>query len=279
MISHFVPFPRLRLVTALAVAAVLTAAASAHAAHTDWAVNEGGRMRLILLEGGAEGGYQAALQIEPKPGWITYWREPGDSGIPPQVTVAPGSPYHLEGMAFPVPVRMDDGSLRDVGYDGPVTLLMRFSGPPPGGPAAPLDATAFIGLCKNICIPFQADFSVSPPVQTDVEDALVIAEAKSRLPEGPSATFSVRGFSLAEDHKTLHLDLSLPETEERPQLFVTGPAGTLLMDYEVVAPTPGRLSVTMPVERLPKGYDPSGRVWLLLAKAGTRAMEAPLVFE
>lgn len=235
-------------------------------------------MRLILMGADADGTYQAALQIEPKPGWITYWREPGDSGIPPQVTPAPDSPYRLTSMAYPIPVRIDTGEMRDVGYDAPVTLLMRFSGPPAERRQA-LDATAFIGICKNICIPFQAEFSVEPSAQTDVEDALAIADAKSRLPEAPSHDFSVRSFSLATDRKTLSLELALPETERRPEIFVTGPAGTLLMDYDIVEETTGRLTVVMPVERLPKGYDPAGQTWLLLAKIGGRAMEAPLAFD
>ena len=86
-------------------------------------------MRLVVLPADAHGQRAGALQIEPSPGWITYWREPGDAGIPPSITLAPDGGYTLTEIAYPVPKLIDSGDLHDIGYDGPVTLPLIPSGP------------------------------------------------------------------------------------------------------------------------------------------------------
>ena len=111
---------------------MLGVAAAARAETSDWALNEGGRMRLVVLPADEQGNRAAALQIEPSPGWITYWREPGDAGIPPSITLAPDSGYKISEIGYPVPKRLDNGDLRDIGYDGAVTLPLVLSGPAGG---------------------------------------------------------------------------------------------------------------------------------------------------
>ncbi|MGO7726417.1 cytochrome C biogenesis protein, partial [Rhizobium ruizarguesonis] len=69
------------------MAAALVPFSTIHAAMSAWADNGGGSMRLVALAPDAAGNIRAALQIEPKPSWITYWKEPGNSGIPPQITI------------------------------------------------------------------------------------------------------------------------------------------------------------------------------------------------
>ena len=102
--------------------ALLVTAGPVAAASSEWAVNEGGRMRLILLPETGDGVRHGALVIEPKPGWITYWKEPGDVGIPPAITPAPGVSYTVDSVGFPVPKVLMNGDMIDVGYDHPVTL-------------------------------------------------------------------------------------------------------------------------------------------------------------
>ncbi|MCL6706211.1 hypothetical protein M8R20_04275 [Pseudomonas sp. R2.Fl] len=248
------------------------------AASSDWALNEGGRMRLIVTAGDEPGHYEGALQIEPKPGWITYWREPGDSGIPPEVKIK-GGKVAVTGMEFPAPKRIDNGSLRDIGYDGPVTMPFRLEGPPDSA-GTRLKAHVFIGICQNICIPFQADLSLKLPAASEPLDAIVIAKAREQLPEKPSKDFKVEAASRSAGNDVLTITLALPSPmEEPPQVFVTGPTGTVYMDYEAAKKEKGRLTLTMPISRLPEKGDPEGRTWRLLAVAGKRAMESPLAFD
>ncbi|MGO6906703.1 protein-disulfide reductase DsbD domain-containing protein, partial [Rhizobium ruizarguesonis] len=139
--------PRRFLIAAVSMAAALVPFSTIHAEMSAWAENDGGRMRLVALAPDAAGKIRAALQIEPKPGWITYWKEPGNSGIPPQITITPESGVSLDAIAYPVPKHFFKGGIEDIAYDAPVTLPLSLTAAGKG-PLA-IDASAFIGICKD----------------------------------------------------------------------------------------------------------------------------------
>ncbi|OJU03851.1 MAG: cytochrome C biogenesis protein [Rhizobium sp. 63-7] len=255
-------------------------AGPATAAMTAWAESEGGRVRLVALPADADGKISAALQIEPAPGWITYWREPGDSGIPPQISITPDSNVTLAGIAYPVPKHIEAGSLRDFGYDGPVAFPLDLT--LASADAEPrFDAQVFIGLCKNICIPFQADFSLTLPkaAQSAAQEAMIIETARASLPEAPGADFAVTGSDLAADHTTLHLSLTLPEGGDLPEIIVTGPAGYVFTEQQNARREANTFSTDIVIPKLPKRFKAETARWGLLVKSGGRAMETTLAFE
>lgn len=276
--------PRLFRLLSSAIAAVLVAALApalpARAASSDWALNEGGRMRLVVLPADAEGRRQAVLQIEPEPGWITYWREPGDSGVPPAVTVAPSGGFTLGRIDFPVPKRIDAGDLTDIGYDQAVALPLSLSGPP-AGQEATLEATAFIGLCKNICIPFQAVLTVDLPANeaADADEARIVADALESLPAKASPDFAVERHAISADLKRLTLEVSLPKGAKDAQAIVTGPSGYVFFASTSASGAGGKTVIEVPVGRLPKNYAIAGKRWDALVIAGGRAIETVLAFD
>jgi DsbC/DsbD-like thiol-disulfide interchange protein len=282
---HPRPAPAL-LGICLAAAALLPLPGHALAASSEWAVNEGGRMRLVLMPADGEGLREGALVIEPNPGWITYWKEPGDAGIPPAITLAPGSAATLETIQFPVPKLIENGELRDVGYDHAVALplTIRESAETAG---QPLSVTAFIGLCRNICIPFQAELTV-PAEEASAGmtasagssgEAAAVAAAKASLPAAPSADFALTGYAMRSDLKQLDLTLRLPAGAGAPQVFVSGPSGHVFLDGEVTRAENGAVSVSVPISKLPKTYTLPGKRWGILVLAGGRAMETTLAFD
>jgi DsbC/DsbD-like thiol-disulfide interchange protein len=249
-----------------------------HAASSAWATNEGGRMRLVLLPAGADGSRDGVLLIEPKKGWITYWREPGDVGIPPSITAAPGADYTVARVDFPVPKLLSSGDMQDVGYDHPVALPLVLAN---AGGEQPFKISAFVGVCQNICIPFQADLTVDPAAEvgTDPEEVALVQEAKRQVPPGPSEDFRVTGHMMQPDLKTLQVSLRLPAGAGDPKVFVSGPSGHVYVEGEVSAGPGGETLYTMPIGKLPKGYKMAGKRWGLLVVAGNRAMETTLAFD
>lgn len=247
---------------------------------TRWAENEGGRMRIIALAPEKDGTVQGALQIEPKAGWITYWKEPGEAGIPPQITLSPGDGITLENISFPVPKPFETGNVRDLGYDHPVTLPFTLTVADPNRPLK-LNASAFIGLCRNICIPFQAEFELdlSKAKGLPLEENLILDKAARSLPERPSKDFDVTRHGLTDDRQTLNLAIRLPQASQAPKIYVAGPDGHVLFDQENGRLDDGLYQVDMPVGKLPKGYDPKGKSWDILVVAGSRAMETSLAFD
>lgn len=271
---------RLPSLLAGTLAAFLCVGTTARAATSDWVDNQGGRMRLVVLAPDAEGHIRAALQIEPQPGWITYWREPGQSGIPPQVTLAANTGMTLEKTGYPIPKKITVGSIQEIGYDGPVTLPLDFS--IKGKMPAKLELTAFIGLCKEICIPFQAEYSLPLPTseQPTTHELALLDAAKASLPQAPSSDFALESHSLSADAKSLSLHLILPDaTGEAPAIYVTGPTGYVFFQQANAKREGTAYSADITIAKLPKNYDIKGKTWGVLIVDGDRAMETTLAFE
>lgn len=260
--------------------AALAAHCSAHAEMSGWAENEGGRMRLVALAPDAAGKIRAALQIEPKPGWITYWKEPGNSGIPPQLTIAAGSGVTLGAIAYPVPKHFFNGAVEDIAYDAPVTLPLSLNAA--GKVPVEIDAVAFIGICKDICIPFQANFQLKlgPAIQSHPQEEAILAAADATLPKPPSADFGVTAHAMSPDRKTLSLTLALPEGGKgAPDIIVTGPSGYAFTKQIGGKRDGATFKTDVAIGKLPKDYDLSGKRWGVLVIEGGKAMETTLAFE
>ncbi|MBY5337826.1 cytochrome C biogenesis protein [Rhizobium leguminosarum] len=272
--------PRGLLIAVVSVVAALVPFYSAHAEMSAWADNEGGRMRLVALAPDAGGKIRAALQIEPKPGWITYWKEPGGNGIPPQITIAAESGVSLDAIAYPVPKHFFKGGIEDIAYDAPVTLPLSLTGAGKG-PVA-IDAFAFIGICKDICIPFQANFrlKLGTAMQSHPQEEAILHAADARLPKPPSEDFDVTAYAMSPDRKTLSLDLVLPgEGKTAPDIIVTGPSG-YAFTKQIGGKRDGRtFKVDISIGKLPKDYDIAGKQWSVLVIDGERAMETALAFQ
>jgi DsbC/DsbD-like thiol-disulfide interchange protein len=277
LLLHFSRLRQMTLAAILGLASLLPVGPAA-AASSEWAVNEGGRMRLILLPEDADGLRQGALVIEPKPGWITYWKEPGDVGIPPAITPAPGAGFTVESIGFPVPKVLMSGDMLDVGYDHPVTLPLSLKRAPNG---ETITLTAFVGVCQNICIPFQADLTVAPDKADSANpvEAALVASARANIPPGPSEDFHVIDHQLSDDEHELTVRLKLPEDAREPRAFVSGPSGHVFVKASSSIDASGETLLTMPIGKLPKKYTIAGKRWDILVVAGDRAMETTLAFD
>jgi DsbC/DsbD-like thiol-disulfide interchange protein len=280
MALNFFATARRHASMALLLAAAVALPHGARAAMTAWAENEGGRMRIIALPAEPDGTVRGALQIEPKNGWITYWKEPGQAGIPPQITLSPGDGIRLQKVEFPVPRQFTTGEVRDLGYDHAVTLPFTLTVEDKGQPLM-LNASAFIGLCRNICIPFQADFHLDLKSGKGLpfEENLILDEARKSLPEKPSDDFAVTHYALTKGKSDLSLGLRLPPGSPSPQIFVATPAGHVLFDQVNGRDVDGTYVVDMPLGKGADKVTAGGKHWDILVIAGNRAMETALAFD
>lgn len=254
------------LVTALLPPAAALAAASA------WVGTPGGDVRLVALPADAGGTVRAILDIRLHDGWKTYWRDPGGAGIPPALT-ATGA--RLEAVRFPVPKRLGDAELHYVGYDAPVALPLTLA-----DVSGPVTLSVFLGVCKEICIPVQAELTVevrNESFANPLEEA-AIAAAEEKLP--PPAVEDLQPLSgrWSEDGKTLSVRFSAP-AGDAPEVYVSGPddiqfgpAGAARRDGEAYV-------AEVPVLYRPKAFDAAAGPILLAVRIGARTMEAPLAIE
>ena len=134
----------------------------ASAASTDWVIVEGGRVRLVTAGGPTRTApCDGALEIALEPGWKTYWRDPGDAGVPPQIDIGKSTNVADVAIEFPTPERFADGTTSWAGYKHPVAFPLRFKPGRPGGADGHRGAMSFLGICESICVPVQATLQPS----------------------------------------------------------------------------------------------------------------------
>ncbi|MDE2304696.1 MAG: thioredoxin family protein [Gammaproteobacteria bacterium] len=151
--------------------------------------------------------FTVALVLDVRKGWHTYWRNPGDSGRPTEIswTLPPG--FTAGGIEWPAPHRFVLAPLVNYGYEGLAVHLVQMTAPRDlrPGSTARLRAHADWLVCSNLCIPEQADLDLSLPVRArassvDPRSERLFAAARAALPEpapaGASATVSAGQLSL-----------------------------------------------------------------------------------
>jgi DsbC/DsbD-like thiol-disulfide interchange protein len=154
----------------------------AHAA--DWIETDGAAMRIVAGAVQADGSLGGFLEISLEPGWKTYWRNPGDGGIPPSLLFsASQKPVRL---LFPAPEDIIDDSSHSFGYHSAVALPFTLNAE--DAAALPASLTAFVGICSEICVPFEATFDLQaePRLQKRVEQAFARLPAAANAERGVS---------------------------------------------------------------------------------------------
>jgi thiol:disulfide interchange protein DsbD len=142
--------------------------------------------------------FSVGLEFVIQPGWHTYWRNPGDSGLPTKLawTLPPGLVAGV--IEWPAPHRFDLPPLVNYGYAGHVLHLVPVTAASDLATAAPLVLRAKAGwlVCADICVPESAELQVTVPASTvagtaDAAVAGLFAEARHELPvTAPAATLA-----------------------------------------------------------------------------------------
>jgi len=138
----------------------------------------------------ASGQHIAAVRITLAPGWKTYWRAPGDAGIPPLFDWS-GS-RNVSGVTplWPVPHIFWQNGMRSVGYANEVVLPLVVS-PAMGADAMRLAGRLDIGVCQDVCIPVSFDLSGDLPAEGAPDPAISAAMAARPLPAEAAGVTSV----------------------------------------------------------------------------------------
>jgi DsbC/DsbD-like thiol-disulfide interchange protein len=257
--------PAMKKLPAFLLAFVLSCAAPpvALASSSPWVDVQGGAVRLVTSgEPDADGILRGALQIDLRPGWKTYWRDPGDTGVPPSISLTGAS---LAGVAYPVPQRFDEEGTVWNGYEAPVSFAIRLK--VPDGKAEEIGAHVFLGICQTICIPLQAELKLDPGVDPEnPEDAVIVTEAFEAVPEPARA-----GFQLAKAEnggKTLTVAAELPQSGEAAELFLAAPEGYSFGPPRQIADKDGKAVFSVPLYEQPGKPAPGAMAAYTLVQGG-----------
>jgi DsbC/DsbD-like thiol-disulfide interchange protein len=227
----------------------------------------GSRSGAVLLGG-------IAFQLEP--GWKTYWRNPGDSGVPPRFDFSKSENIEAVTVLWPAPTKFDDGAGgHSLGYHNQVVLPLRIVAKSADKPVT-LRADINYAVCEKLCIPVQANAELAITSVASTEDSALFA-ALDTVPKpaniGDPNPLTIR--DVKRDGKSAVLvDVVSPDARE-VSLFVEGPTP----DWALPVPKllehspPGVKRFAFALDGLPPGADPAGAALKLTLVGGDRSYE------
>jgi DsbC/DsbD-like thiol-disulfide interchange protein len=221
------PNVRPALVAAVAFVILGAPARAADSFSTDWAPGAKSQARLI-----AAGADLAGFEISLAPGAITYWRDPGDAGLPPTFDFSGSDNVASVEAKFPAPKRMHEADGGEAfGYDGGVIFPLLVK---PSDAAKPvrLALNADFAVCEKVCLPAKARLTLTLPAAASSPYAGAIDAALAAVPRPvPAKDFDALEASGAESWRLCSAQQEGPPRD----LFVEPPEGWWLK----VAPTSG----------------------------------------
>lgn len=237
--------------TLFAILLLSAVSSPALAAATPWQnVADGVRLRLITSDIRKPGGSTlVGLQLTMPDGDRTYWRNPGESGIPTIVDIAGSTGVSAAQIHWPVPQIDKSAGVLDYVYRGatilPVSLAV-------DGPAPVLRAAVVMGICSDVCVPVRASFAL--PLEFGAADpgqSIRLQQALAEVPiawDKPSPPFASVRYDAAA--KALHIALDDDEVDPG-SIIATGDDPALIFDAPQKSPD-GR-SVLLPLRDAPDG--------------------------
>ncbi len=174
-------------------------------------------IRLDILDGGptGRGTFLAAVRLTLADGWKTYWRAPGDAGIPPQFDWRRSRNLGGVSITWPTPEVLDQAGMQVIGYRDGLVLPLEITPAQPGQPVR-LRGRVDLGICRDICIPGTLKFDHQLDPQASRSPAIAAALAR-------------RPYSATE----------AGVTGATCRLAPTAQVGTMRIDARIVMPSAG----------------------------------------
>ena len=171
----------------------------------------------------------AAVEITLAEGWKTYWRFPGDAGgVPPAFNWEKSENLASVTVLYPAPKRMTDKAGDTLGYKDAAVFPVVLQAKDPAKPVA-LRLTLDYGICKDVCIPVEAELSVDIPA--GALDALP-PSVMVALDHVPRTSDALR----AADPKLLKTEVKLDGAKPSIAFEAEFPGGTGNVDAFVESP-------------------------------------------
>jgi DsbC/DsbD-like thiol-disulfide interchange protein len=227
----------------------------------------GSRSGAVLLGG-------IAFQLQP--GWKTYWRTPGDSGVPPRFDFSKSENVEAVTVLWPAPTKFDDGAGgHSLGYHDQIVLPLRIVAKNADKPVM-LRADINYAVCEKICIPVDANAELAFASVASTEDSALFA-ALDTVPKpaniGDPNPLTIR--DVKRDGKSAVLvDVVSPDARDI-SLFVEGPTPDWGLPVpKLLEPSPpGVKRFSFALDGVPPGTNPEGAALKLTLVGGDRSYE------
>jgi len=227
---------------------------------------------------------RAGLEIKLDPGWKTYWRDPGDSGLPPTLDFSGSDNVKAVTVLWPAPERFPDGAGgNSIGYLDHVILPLRIT-PQDAGKTSSLQLKLGYDICANMCVPVESDLKLGLNGNGAEETAIEKAEVRVPRREALGPRNDAQGKILAilavhrepgDAHERVVVDVAAPEGAPLA-LFVEGPTP----EWSLPLPEPSggngaTRQFTFDLEGLPPNTHAQGATLTFTAVSADDAIEVP----
>lgn len=240
----------------------------------------------LILPGGppAGGTYTIGLSLELPEGWHTYWRYPGEAGLPPVISTAGSDNVAKATLHYPAPERYDDGYSTSIVYHDRVVFPLKVTPTDPDEPVR-LELLLDYGFCREICVPARAELAATlhPTAPAAPLAAAMLVAANARVPVAEALAgnkaprlISVDRRPAGEGDKAGHLLLMVaPAIPGGPvDVFAEGPDGWYLSVPDLVEAGSDRSVYRLSLAGAPRGSDPTGTEIRFTIVSPTSSVEA-----
>jgi DsbC/DsbD-like thiol-disulfide interchange protein len=250
---------------------VLLAASPAFAADSSqWAIDIRAATRLIAASPTKDASHQGAgVEFRLDPGWHTYWRYPGDSGVPPQFDFHESENLREAKVLYPAPQAFKDESGTSIGYPEHVIFPIEVT---PSDPKKPVTIKVMVNyaVCQKLCVPAEAHLELTLGGKSDFDDTLKQAEARVPTTVTPQQAGLTAHRARVGDKPGVEFEVA---GGKDTQIFVEGPT----MEWALPIPKPvegAKNRYSFVLDGLPPGTDPKAPLDLTFTiVSGDKAVE------
>jgi DsbC/DsbD-like thiol-disulfide interchange protein len=256
------------------IASLLSATAFAQdAATSPWSRADVASLRLIAGATASSGKQRVGVEIVMKPGYKTYWRNPGDFGVPPVFDWSGSSNVGGLDVRWPTPERFPDGAGYSLGYVGEVVIPVSVQPVDPTRPVM-LSLKLDYAVCDKICVPAKGETqlwlepgvtAVSSPRLEQFEKRVPVPVKLRHDKELPSITDA--RFDDAAGAPGLAFQIALPVGARLDDIFVEGPGMWSFGKPALTLQPDGTTLAKIRIKDRPKGA--SGPTPLIVTLRGT----------
>ena len=217
------------------LAALMFPMLGAHAQDTDHL-----RLRLVPADDSvaADGDVVIGLEQIPAAGWHTYWVNPGDTGLAPEITWDLPDGVSVDPVVWPAPQAIAYPGGVSYGYDHPSILLMRLHNRSALKPGQKLNLKAHVYdlVCADMCEPVDADLTLSLDIGAGPNPSPEGGRLAQAFDAAPRA-LDVKA-EIAHEKDATTVRLQAPQNDPAARADFTSPEGAYLFfeTEDMVAP-------------------------------------------
>jgi DsbC/DsbD-like thiol-disulfide interchange protein len=265
----------LRLAASLCMALLCTAGGARAADVSRWDGDARSAVRLVAGSS-ASAAWRAGVEIRLKPGWHTYWRYPGDAGVPPRFDFGGSQNLKQARVLWPAPQRIVEAGGSSIGYLGDVIFPLVIEAADPGKPVL-LRLKLDYAVCEKLCVPAEASVELAlakESLRAQASRDTALTAAQGRVPRkvalGEGSTLAIRSVRREPGRPRVLVDVA-----GAVDLFAEGPTAhwALPLPAKIDGAPAGLQRFAFELDGLPPGASAQGALITLTATTPEDAIE------